>query len=483
MSDQDSVDYLSIVDAYFVRMHRGHGVPVAMQGLWMLDEVVDDDLLTEVHRRLSVGPLNRRVIRPRIHGGRHYWVRGASIPPVFYTPEPVAREDIVTWADERAQVRLNPEHGIGWELGVARLEDGGTVMSLVCSHALTDAQGMISAVNEAVGNQPVTQRPMRTKRHSIWHEFLQALRQYWAVLLGSFIAFYTIFIKGSNRDEIVRYLRKNRVDVLRRKRAATLARTGKLDQSWREPGTLIDIEASDWDAIAAKSGGTPNSLLIGIAANLLFSSGARGAHESITIGVPVDLSEVSEVPEAALRKNDLTLAPITLRPRGTRYGELFLIRDKCREKFQAAVTEGFPQDARPAGMPTEILDIVPDRISARLVRTTGTADAVATYIGQLPQTMAHLGPYAIESAAARAVHPGITAIEALESPFSLDLCLLRNGNRYTLSVLGVNPLRFPDPQTLRNLVIRELEKWGLVPQSWDSDQPGLGLPGGPSSLF
>ncbi|MCW4352093.1 hypothetical protein ONR57_02125 [Hoyosella sp. YIM 151337] len=482
-----TVEYLSIVDTHFVRMHRGHGVQVAMQGLWMLRDVVDEATLADLHSGLAVGPLNRRAVRPRIPGGRHYWARGASIAPVHRAPQPIRREDIVDWADERAQVRLNPEHGIGWEFSVARLEDGGMVMSLVCSHALTDAQGMIAAVRAAISGDTasVSDVPeLPATRLSIWRELATACRQYWALLAGAFVAFYTIFIQGSNRDEIVRYLRLNRIDVLRRKRAVTLAKSGRLDESWREPATIIDVDAAEWDAVAAKSGGTPNSLLVGIAANLLFSSGARTANETVTIGVPVDLSELGTIAgRTPVRTNELTIAPVTLRPRGTRYGELFLVRDTCRVAFAKAVAEKFPQDARPASMPTEILDIVPDRIAARLVRTTGLADAVATYVGELPEGLTQLGPYQIESTAARAVHPGLTPMAALESPFSLDLCLVRSGSRYTLSVIGVNPLRFPDSKALRSLAIRELEKWGLVPQSWDSDQPGLGRPGGPSALY
>ncbi|GGC67799.1 hypothetical protein IEU95_03125 [Hoyosella rhizosphaerae] len=472
-------DYLSLVDMHFVRTHRGFGMPIVMQGIWMFDDVVDDDTLTEIHQGIANGHLDRRVIRPYIPGARHYWARGASIAPIQYTTQAIPREQIVDWCNERAQTRLNPEHGIGWELSTARISDGGMVVSLVCSHALTDARGLISAVNAAVSGA-TGNIATNIKRKPLWSELTDALAQYWAFIVGSLIAFYRIFIQGSNRDEVVRFMRRNRVNALRKRRATTVAKSGKVAPNWSEATTIIDIIADEWDAVAAKSNGTSNSLFVCIVSNLLFSSGARGLNEHVTIGMPFD---VSDGKTQELRSNALTMSTLTWKPRGSRYGELFLIRDKSREAFQKVAANVVPEEVRPAALPLATLHIVPDRIASKLTHAGSVADAIASNVGTLPDTLTKLGKYPVVSTAARAVHPRLTATQALAQDLVIDACLLRNGDHYTLSINGLDPVRFPNSRSLRNLAIKELEKWGLVPQSWESDQPGLGIPGGPSALF
>ncbi|WP_149361119.1 hypothetical protein [Lolliginicoccus suaedae] len=477
----DGGTYLSLVDMHFLRTHRGHGMPVVMQGIWMFDETVDETTLSQLHRRLASGPLNRRVIKPLVPGARHYWALGSSIAPIHYTRHAIPRDRVIEWADERTLTRLNPEHGIGWELSVARIDDGGTIISLVCSHALTDARGLIAALDAAVTGKQESRAGL-VRRRSLGNELRDAATQYWQFLIGSLLAFYAIFVQGTNRDEIVRHMRRNRVDVLRRKRAATIAGSGQLPAHWREATTIIDVMASEWDAVAARSNGTPNSLLVCVVSNLMYSSGAKGLHEPVTIGMPFDTSG-DEATGAPMRSNALTLSTITWAPRGSRYGELFLLRDQAREAFQRTSASTIPEAARPAGFPLATLNIVPDRVATKLTSSSSITEAVASHVGTLPESLTHLGKYPVASSAARAAHPRFPAEEALAGRLVIDACLLRNGDHYTLAVNGVDPVRFPTSRGLRSLVIKELEKWGLVPQSWDSNEPGLGIPGGPSALF
>ncbi|MBD8506078.1 hypothetical protein HT102_06230 [Hoyosella sp. G463] len=474
--------YLGLVDMHFLRTHRGHGMPVVMQGIWMLDETVDEATLSQLHRRLAAGPLNRRVIKPLVPGARPYWALGASIAPIHYTRHALPRERVIEWADERTLTRLNPEHGIGWELSIARIADGGTIISLVCSHALTDARGLIGAVEAAVTGTRESVAGL-ARRRALGSELRDAAVQYWKFLIGSLLAFYTIFVQGNNRDEIVRHLRRNRVEALRRKRAATIAEKGKIPAGWREATTIIDVMASEWDAVAARSSGTPNSLLVCIVSNLMYSSGAKGLHEPVTIGMPFDTSSEEDGTEKPLRSNALTLSTLTWAPRGSRYGELFLLRDRAREAFRRTSTSTIPEAARPAAFPLATLNIVPDRVATKLTSASSITEAVASHVGTLPQSLTHLGKYPVASTAARAAHPRFHPVDALAGPLVIDACLLRNGDHYTLAVNGVDPVRFPTSRGLRSLVIKELEKWGLVPQSWDSNEPGLGIPGGPSALF
>ncbi|WP_433628454.1 hypothetical protein [Nocardia sp. CA-120079] len=141
---------LSVVDEIFLRTHRGLGTPIALQGLWRTADRVDPELLRQVHAALRVGPLGRRVIRPSVPGARRSWRGNTRAYRLEFTDGTIATRDLLEWADEQG-ANLDPEYGPGWRLSTAALDDGGSIVSLTCSHALADGRALVLAVDDALG--------------------------------------------------------------------------------------------------------------------------------------------------------------------------------------------------------------------------------------------------------------------------------------------------------------------------------------------
>ncbi|WP_433758850.1 hypothetical protein [Nocardia sp. CA-135398] len=154
---------LSVVDEIFLRTHRGLGTPIVLQGLWRTADRVDSELLWQVHAALRVGPLGRRVIRPRVPGARRSWRANTRAYPLAFTDDTIAAGDLLEWADEQG-ANLDPEYGPGWRLSTARLDDGGSIVSLTCSHALADGRALALAVDDALGGRGLTTPSVRATR-------------------------------------------------------------------------------------------------------------------------------------------------------------------------------------------------------------------------------------------------------------------------------------------------------------------------------
>lgn len=143
-------DRLTVVDEIFLRTHRGLGTPIALQGLWRTADHVDRALLAAVHSALRSGPLGRRVIRPAVPGARRRWQPTVRAHAFAYDERPIPVSALFDWADDLGY-DLDPEFGPGWRLAATRLDDGGSLVSLTCSHALADGRALVIAADRAIG--------------------------------------------------------------------------------------------------------------------------------------------------------------------------------------------------------------------------------------------------------------------------------------------------------------------------------------------
>ncbi len=141
---------MTVVDEIFLRTHRGLGTPIALQGLWRTADHVDRALLAAVHSALRSGPLGRRVIRPAVPGARRRWQPTVRAHAFDYDERPIPVSALFDWADDLGY-DLDPEFGPGWRLAATRLDDGGSLVSLTCSHALADGRALVIAADRAIG--------------------------------------------------------------------------------------------------------------------------------------------------------------------------------------------------------------------------------------------------------------------------------------------------------------------------------------------
>src|ERR1700737_2493724 len=142
---------LSFMDqAAFLAM-RATGREQLMQCVWVYEHAVDFDALGRFHRNFGYGLFGRRIERSPLPFARHRWVSSLGPPSDIEIAESArSRAELSDWADERAQLRVDPEWGPGWHLGVLPLTDGSTAITLVGSHCLADGGGALLSIIDAV---------------------------------------------------------------------------------------------------------------------------------------------------------------------------------------------------------------------------------------------------------------------------------------------------------------------------------------------
>ncbi|MFE1596491.1 hypothetical protein [Nocardia sp. NPDC058705] len=510
------MDHLTVVDEIFLRTHRGMGTPIALQGLWRTPDAMEPVLLQAIHHHLRLGPLSRRVVNPRVPGARRTWHPNTNAHPLDLLPSarhgraeeaakasrssstevepadshahsdghtpphgraqasdflrvgPLSDSEILPWADTLG-TDLDPEFGPGWRLSAAYLEDCGTVVALTCSHALADARGLIHAITTALrslgsadtdpahdgGPAQIGPTPVAGIRSgTASSEWMDAVSQWTTILGGTARALH---------QRLPRLLaRPSRAasfdDVPGKTRTAYSSTTGEApppiqgsdtttDRSTTVPNQrtdrrlhplLLTFDATHWNTTATTLGATPNSLFIHLIANILWHNGFPSP--TITASLPVDTRDEPRV------DNDLAMTEITIHRSDTPS----TIRDKAKAAYQRRMSS-------PAGLPEEILQVVPDRLAYALSRGAGERDILCSNIGPLPDDMRKVGPHNCTRVAARAIHPGITTFPRTQ----LSGYLSHLGNTYTLALVSL-----ADNDALPESVDKACAAIGLPPQPW-----------------
>lgn len=472
---------LSVVDEIFLRTHRGLGTPIALQGLWRTADHPDPALLHQVHTALRTGPLGRRVIRSRIPGARRSWQPTVNAYPLDIADRPIPAADLLDWADHQG-TDLDPEYGPGWRLSAVALDDGGSVVSLTCSHALADGRALVLTVDEALhripaanplalgrdpsalaaraGSRikpgmteaeagetektPITEEPppRDTSRGSVGSnstpvltnsaelnprpspdtDWSDAFRQ-WSIVVGG----------------TIRALRRGAPE---RPAPSTYRQAVG---STATHSAILRCPVPEWDRIAAAQDGTANSLFILLVAKMLWASGFP--EDTIAASLPVDTRDEPRI------DNNLAMTEIAV----TRADNPATLRGKARNAYERRMSG-------PPGMPEEILQVIPDRWAYALSKGAGERDILCSNIGALPGSLETLGPHRCTGVAARAIHPAL-APEHLPRT-RLSAYLSRIGDTYTLALVSLDPAAIPSATALHNLARATAAPLGLPLGPW-----------------
>ncbi|ORM30177.1 hypothetical protein [Williamsia sp. 1135] len=440
MSSAAGVSRLGVADDIFWRTHHGMGIGIAMQGLWRFDATLTAADLELPHRTLAAGPLTRRVVRRRIWPARNHFAGGAALNPVYVEPEPLAPGTITAWADARGDIDLDITHGPVWELSLARLETGGSVVSLLCSHVVADAESLIRAaalaVDEAGAAMPAPGLP------TLGDDARDALSQ------------LRIAVGGVARS-IARGVRDpaHRAELFAAARRPALPRTPKPPGSaeWREPTAIFSVDAATWNASARRHGGTTNTLFTALIGELVLQIRGSGPAQ---LAVPV-----SQGGEGA---NTIAAASIDVASIDE-CRDLPLLRDRARAAFtEAGAGRGM---GPPAGMPEEVLGVIGHRAAHALVPDPGSRDGLASNMGDLDGLLTMLSGHRGRAIAARSVHPHLSASRSTQTRCSVSGWAATAGGDVTICI-GV-----PDPTVahgadLRELINKVLGHWDLTAEHW-----------------
>lgn len=267
---------LDLLDQSAFDLERVTGVSNLLQCVWVYDRGVDIEGLRRFHGHLQRGRLSRCVKRSPLRIGRHRWIScdGFSEMEVVGSARP--REEFDSWLDEQANIPLDRENGPGWHLAVLPFTDGGSGVSLVVSHCLTDGVGLCEALADATcGRVDPVSWPAATSRgrwQAVREDARQAIRDIPAI--------------GRAVAAAVRLARHSRG---RPQAASPLpALPGGVDEPITLPMATVFVDADRWEARARALGGTSNTLLVAMAARFAQQVGRMTADGSVVVGIPVN---------------------------------------------------------------------------------------------------------------------------------------------------------------------------------------------------
>ncbi|WSE58838.1 hypothetical protein QGN32_15670 [Mycolicibacterium sp. ND9-15] len=275
---------LAFVDQALFAAQRATGRKEVIQCVWVYEHPIDFDGVRRFQHNLSHGLLGRRIERSPLPFARNRWVSDRTPPDVNIAECARPRAELSDWADECAQLPIDPERGPGWRLDFLPMTDGSTAVSLVVSHYLIDGIGLAIALADAImGNKRGLDYPPPNSRGRLQAVVQDARRT------------------ARDAPEVARALGVAARQARRRwngdaepPASRPVAPGGSDDRGGSEdvivvPTITVYIDLQEWDARAAALGGAPHTLVSGLAAKLGERIGRRRAGDGlVTLQLPMN---------------------------------------------------------------------------------------------------------------------------------------------------------------------------------------------------
>lgn len=430
---------LTFGDDLFLRRHRGLGAPVVNQFAWRLDEAVPTASLVRLRDELARGALARRAERARVPGARGRWSRAAQPPPLRVEPGVLREDRVVDWLRDNHAVPLDPAGGRSWRLAAARLSDGGGLLALLVDHAVGDGGAMVDAVERAASGRPPLALP---ERGGPW------------TTLRSDLADASHQARSVGRWAVRSVARRGGGGA-----GAGPSASGppgpSVPTDWVVPTVVAECRRADVEEAAARHGGTPTTWFVALGASLVVAAGIADDDAPVPVAVPVSDRRTDD-----LRANATRIARVVVDPADLRRHDLAPIREGCRRAYAA-----LPAVDPHAGSLLTAVQMLPDPVVRRLPVPPGPR-VLASNIGTVPPTFAAPTGVAARSVAALAGHRRVDAAEVRALGGGLTAWACTAGDRTTVSVAALDPVRVPDDRTLRALVRSGLAQWHVEGRLW-----------------
>ncbi|VBA36080.1 Narbonolide/10-deoxymethynolide synthase PikA2, modules 3 and 4 [Mycobacterium innocens] len=437
-------DRLAYLDqAAFLGLRAGH--VSLIQVTWIYDRAVDVDGLRRFHRNLGCGLLGRRIERSPLPFARDRWVLAPATEEIDFAATPRRRTDVDAWTDERARLPIDPEWGPGWHLGVLPLEDGGTAVSLVASHAVVDAIAFGQAIVDAVegrtldlGYRPAGSRALRPALREDLRQTVKELPDVLHALGG-----------------VVRRLRSDRDEFQSSIKAAPPSpRTAGGDQTVEVPAVTACIDLAEWDACAKRLGANSNSLVGGVACRLAVRVGRVRDDGTVTLRFVVSLRT-----EGDTRGNALTAVDVAVDPEhaATDLREM-------HAKITRAVLEAMEDTSSEFLAPLPLAAMTPTWVARRLVGMAAGGPSLpvtCSNVGDLPPAANRPDGTDADLAHMRLIDPDLTKNELEGTGGRMLLGSGRSRGKMRIGVSAYIVGRSNTKDELREAVSRTLAEFGL----------------------
>jgi hypothetical protein len=456
----DPAAAIPVADWGSLVLRAGRFGPILPHIAWLLRfaDVVPAGALEEEARRLAATPygFGRRISPPRMPGGRPRWHPAPEPPPVaLATTVAVGPAALAAWLDRQLGVPLDPEHDAGWRVAATPTDDGGMAVLVVCHHLFGTGRGILGALYGGDDEDPTvgtTETPFTSaSTFTPWEEALNVGER------------FKLGLRGASQvpAEMTSALRARRQGAPPAEHASLKAPRGR-DRT-RLPTSILRVSASAcmdaaaWDGAAAQRGGSGNTLLAAVSANLLRRARiARGgaAQRNLRVLLPIDLRD-RDVSDATASSSgptaQMTTAAVVLPGGPPVHGDLRELRARMKAAFVADT--GTAPVVRGAG---DVMRLLPEALTFHVAAHAARQfDGCASNVGPVPGRMLSIGPSTASDMVLLGFPIGNEALTAL----------IRYRDRVAVSIV-TDPLRLGPAADLRAWLTEELDAWGLTDVVW-----------------
>lgn len=441
---------IGFADHLFLRMHHGIGVPVFNQFVWRFERAIPDSELEKLHFNLSKGLLSRQVIAPVLPTARRRWIASNASLPLDLSPAVVSEDTLRCWAEQRVTDRLDPERGTGWQLAAAPSSEGGTVVSLVCSHMIADGAAMIEAVRQANRGLPAVAAADLGARPPV----ISALRQDIGDTITQVrpIASWAVRTARDSTPWIGRRAPGTASSAVAPRRRVPTENT----DPWRPPYVVVECPAAQWHAAATRWGGTSTSLFLGVMTALTERLGRASFGDELRWSVPV-----SDRRSDDLDANSTKIVHVSVAVPEPEDRDL----TRIRKATKTALTELADRESG-ASVPLELVQMLPDRLVAKLPTPPDGAEGLCSNLGRLPHDFRTFGGIAADSISARAIFDGAEKAFARSLGGGSTAWACESADTVTITVHGMDPDRVGTDDELSGTLAEVLRRWGLTYRFW-----------------
>lgn len=385
-----------------------------------------------LHAELARGALARRADRALVPAARDRWSFSETSLLLHVEPEKISAGNVLSWLRERVSGAFDPRTGKAWQLSAANTTDGGSVLSLVCAHAIADGAAMIDAVLRANGTAPALPAPARPRLP--------------AALLSD-----VVDAAGQLRD-VARWAVRARIPKSPPGQPKPVENRAA-DPQWTVPHVIAECDTAELAAAAGRHGGSVTTLFAAALTRIARSTSAPDA-ETIKVALPVSGRTEDDTRCNTTR---IAMAAFTADALGTR--DLAALKEESKRAYRALATPA------PQAVPLALLQMLPDRVIRKLPAPP-PATVLASSLGTVPEEFRTIGGAEATSVAATAHYPGIGPAEVATIGRGVIGWLTTAGERTTISVCGLDPAGIADTTRLAELVTAEFADWGTGVTTW-----------------
>lgn len=451
MGHRPSVLRITPDDDLFVRMHRAAGLGVVSQMLWRLRSPLEAGELEQFGTALAAGHFNRVLRRRRLPLARDHWIRGGTPGAVHIDSAALTDDQIHDWIDTAAQFEVDLTAGPVWELRSVALLDGGELVSLCFSHAVADGALFGKNIDSALSAEhPAIPPATPVRARDDLSDALGQLRQ----ICGGLGTLAASWIRSRRSAD------ERPADVVTSMSVPFPDHIEVPDDApgYVTPFAVASVPTKEWLDVAARHGGTGNSLFVAMVVGILVGTGRACWDDTVRVSVPM----TARTDPDDIRSNATTGRSLDLPARLSQARDLAAV--KAHSKLMYVDSARRPSTVT---LLQPLAQALSDRTLLRLNRRAATPLALASNMGTFSALFGGLGREdRVDKFMVRSVTPAVTRERLIQLRGGLMTCVIECGDTTNLTVSGLDPVALPDTDTLSELLASECARWNLKPTLW-----------------